>query len=134
MLQIAKQTRRLPEVELARCLARWYKIVGISCKKHAFLWQINIQCYILCIKLLFSVTFCASSAIQCYSLFIKLLFRCNFCASNCYSWPQNSFLTPENSPWKLETLILNSQNPLSKLWSSTLTLHSCGKSLMNAIL
>ena len=60
--------------------------------------QTAIQCYILCIKLLFSATFCASNCysvvhsvhqtvIQCYILCIKLLFSATFCASNgiqCY--------------------------------------------------
>ena len=87
LLEIPEQNTMSPEVGLSRCLARWYKIVRICYKNHAFLWQTAIQCYILCIKLLFSATFCASNAIQCYILCIKLLFSATFCASNaiqCY--------------------------------------------------
>ena len=47
--------------------------------------QTAIQCYILYIKLLFIVTFCASN---CYSVLHsvhQMLFSATFCASNCYS-------------------------------------------------
>ena len=45
------------EVKLIQCLAKWYQDRYDCSRTHALLLQTVIQCYILCIKLLFRVTF-----------------------------------------------------------------------------